>query len=121
MSFKKPTSQPNLTAIAFIFHPPCLFVLLRKFAFPFSNVKFDWFFCCYRFLHRCYRFLHRCYRFLHFFLGLTSLKLNNHKCISNFLVYMCYYRRNITGNNRDIKKSCEMNEFNYFWCQCSFE
>ena len=36
--------------LALKFHPPCLFVLLRKFALPFSYVKFDWFLCCYRFL-----------------------------------------------------------------------
>ena len=31
------------------FHRPCLFVLLKKFAFPFSYLKFDWFFCCHKF------------------------------------------------------------------------
>ena len=64
--FKWPISlkkHPNLTTIARKFYPPCFFVLLGKFAFPFSYLKFVWFFCCYRFLHSC--------------LGLPALKLHN--------------------------------------------
>ena len=103
ISLKK---QPNLTAIALKFHLPCLYVLLRKFAFPFSYIKFDWFFCC--------------YRFLHFFLGLTALKLTNHNRDTfpgiHVLLQAKYHRK-----QPGYKKSCEMNEFNYFWCQCSFE
>ena len=56
-------NKPCLTAIAPKFHPPCLLVLLRKFALTFSFVKFDWFFFCDRFLHSCF--------------GLTALKLTN--------------------------------------------
>ena len=49
----------------------------RKFAFPFSYDKLDWFFCCYRFLHSC--------------LGLTAMKLTNHSrdtfaCILSFMI-----------------------------------
>ena len=46
------------------FYQPCLFVLLKKFELAFSCVKFDWFFCCYRFFHSCF--------------GLTVLELTNH-------------------------------------------
>ena len=67
-----------MIAIFFKFYLPFLFVLSRKIAFPFSYLKFDWFFCCYRFLYCCHRFLHCCVRFLHCCLRLTVLKVTNH-------------------------------------------
>ena len=61
---------------------------LKKFAFPFSYMKYGWLFRCYRFL-RCYKFLHCCCRFLQYCYRFLHRYYRFLHCCYRFLY--CYY------------------------------